>query len=149
MVFVFLQKVLGPTTANILAEAEAEASKYADGLQSLEVEWSEDTNEPHRILTCQICQLFVRTVDRLLDKSEQLMDHYLPLTEEEIANLKKAVEELDDSTNDHEMQVCFARISNLSGKLRQRAYMMALSKLRVARKNTEENLAQLQQTIDL
>ncbi|KAK9408988.1 hypothetical protein NXF25_000163 [Crotalus adamanteus] len=144
-----IEKVLGPTTANILAEAEAEASKYADGLQSLEIEWTEDTNEPHRLLTCQICQLFVRTVDRLLDKSEQLMDHYLPLTEEEIANLKKAVEELDDSTTDHEMQVCFARISNLSGKLRQRAYMMALSKLRLARKNTEDNLAQLQQTIDL
>ncbi|XP_060537642.1 titin-like isoform X2 [Pantherophis guttatus] len=144
-----IEKVLGPTTANILAEAEAEASKYANGLQNLEIEWSEDTNEPHRILTCQICQLFVRTVDRLLDKSEQLMDHYLPLTEEEIASLKKAVEEMDDSSTDHEMQVCFARISNLSGKLRQRAYMMALSKLRLARKNTEENLAQLQQTIDL
>lgn len=36
------------------------------------------------VMTCRICQLFVRTVDRLLDKSEELMDQYLPLTEAEI-----------------------------------------------------------------
>ncbi|XP_072834234.2 uncharacterized protein LOC110079313 [Pogona vitticeps] len=77
------------------------------------------------------------------------MDHYLPLTEEEIGNLKKAVEELDDSAADHQVQMCLDRINNLSSKLRQRAYMMALSKLRMARRNTQESLCQLHQTINL
>ncbi|XP_042334797.1 uncharacterized protein LOC121936541 [Sceloporus undulatus] len=138
-----IEKVLGEATANILTEAEAEASKIA--------EWDSETDltEPHSILTCRVCQLFVRTVDRLLDKSDELREHYLPLTEEEIGNLKTAVEEMDEAAADHQMQACLSRINNLSSKLRQRAYMMALSKLRMARRNTQENIFQLHQAIDL
>ncbi|KAL7993035.1 hypothetical protein Chor_017291 [Crotalus horridus] len=95
---------------------------------------------------------FNLSVDSVTSPPPPSLDSFFPcsLIEDSAFSIeKKAVEELDDSTTDHEMQVCFARISNLSGKLRQRAYMMALSKLRLARKNTEDNLAQLQQTIDL
>ncbi|KAH0625858.1 hypothetical protein JD844_034194 [Phrynosoma platyrhinos] len=146
-----IEKVLGEATANILTEAEAEASRIADKLEALndECESETDLTEPHSILTCRVCQLFVRTVDRLLDKSDELKDHYLPLTEEEIGNLKNAVEEMEDVDPDHQMQACLARINNLSSKLRQRAYMMALSKLRLARRNTQENLCQLHQAMDL
>nr|XP_020649919.1 uncharacterized protein LOC110079313 [Pogona vitticeps] len=146
-----IEKVLGETTANILMEAEVAASKFANEFKQLEAGFDSETDltEPHSILNCRVCQLFVRTVDRLLDKSDELMDHYLPLTEEEIGNLKKAVEELDDSAADHQVQMCLDRINNLSSKLRQRAYMMALSKLRMARRNTQESLCQLHQTINL
>uniref|UniRef100_A0ABM5EM53 Uncharacterized protein n=1 Tax=Pogona vitticeps TaxID=103695 RepID=A0ABM5EM53_9SAUR len=132
-------------------EAEVAASKFANEFKQLEAGFDSETDltEPHSILNCRVCQLFVRTVDRLLDKSDELMDHYLPLTEEEIGNLKKAVEELDDSAADHQVQMCLDRINNLSSKLRQRAYMMALSKLRMARRNTQESLCQLHQTINL
>ncbi|KAF7236641.1 Perilipin-2 [Varanus komodoensis] len=146
-----IEKVLGETTASILTTAEAEASRYAGELKDLHLspEMESELDDPHSVLSCRICQLFVRTVDRLLDKSEQLMDQYLPLTEEEIENLKKAVEELDIPSMDHQMQACLSRISDLSSKLRQRAYMMALSKLRLARRNTQESLSQLHQTIGL
>ncbi|XP_062815848.1 uncharacterized protein LOC103281374 isoform X2 [Anolis carolinensis] len=141
-----IEKVLGQSTADILTEAETEASKFATKLQGLDANLE---TEPHNIMTCEICQLFVRTVDRLLDKRDRLMNHYLPLTEEEICNLKIAVGELDDEVVDCQRESCLARINNLSGKLRQRAYMMTLSQLRVARRNTQESLCQLHQTIDL
>uniref|UniRef100_A0A803TWX6 Uncharacterized protein n=1 Tax=Anolis carolinensis TaxID=28377 RepID=A0A803TWX6_ANOCA len=143
---IWLLQVLGQSTADILTEAETEASKFATKLQGLDANLE---TEPHNIMTCEICQLFVRTVDRLLDKRDRLMNHYLPLTEEEICNLKIAVGELDDEVVDCQRESCLARINNLSGKLRQRAYMMTLSQLRVARRNTQESLCQLHQTIDL
>ncbi|XP_061457794.1 titin-like [Rhineura floridana] len=145
-----IERVLGEMRANILTEAEAEVSILARELkESLEEDACCDLDEPHSIMNCRVCQLFVRTVDRLLDKSEELMDHYLPLTEEEIGNLKRAVEEIDDSGTDHQIQACLVRISDLSSKLRQRAYMMALSKLRLARRNTQQSLCQLHETLDL
>ncbi|XP_053144499.1 titin-like isoform X3 [Hemicordylus capensis] len=123
--------------------------------QIFEPEPQEVPSEPEmgftgaHILTCTVCQLFVRTVDRLLDRSEELMDQFMPLTEEEIGNLKRAVQELAGTTTDQQVQSCITRISNLSSQLRQRAYMLALSKLRLARQSTHESLAQLQTTISL
>ncbi|KAJ7308343.1 hypothetical protein JRQ81_008880 [Phrynocephalus forsythii] len=144
-----IEKVLGETTANILMEAEVAASKFANEFKELEATFDSDMDEPHSILTCRICQLFVRTVDRLLDQPDELRDDYLPLTEEEIANLKKAAAEIDDPVADHQVQACLDRINNLASKLRQRAYMKALSKLRLARRNTQESLCQLHQTMNL
>uniref|UniRef100_A0A8C3RVD9 Perilipin n=1 Tax=Chelydra serpentina TaxID=8475 RepID=A0A8C3RVD9_CHESE len=78
-----------------------------------------------------------------LGKSEQLMDHYLPMTEEELAELATPVEGSGEQKN------YFVRLGSLSTKLRQRAYQHALGKMRQARQHTLEALSQLQQTIDL
>nr|XP_028569903.1 uncharacterized protein LOC114588662 [Podarcis muralis] len=144
-----IESVLGEMRANILTAAEEEARALASELRDDEDEDDNRECEPHSVLTCRICQLFVRTVDRLLDKSEELMDHYLPLTEEEIGNLKKAVAEIEDTSIDHRMQACLVRINDLSNKLRQRAYMMALSKLRFTRRSTQASINQLHETLEV
>ncbi|KAL8177566.1 UNVERIFIED_CONTAM: hypothetical protein K2H54_012515, partial [Gekko kuhli] len=143
-----VEKVLGET---ILNEAELEASKLMKEEASRAASEADSPDNLHSLMNCRICQLFVRTVDRLLDKSEEAMDHYMPLTEDEISSLKQVVEEIDTSQGpeDHQKTACLNRIAALSSRLRQRAYMMALSKLRLARRSTHSNLSQLQMTIDL
>uniref|UniRef100_A0ACB8F0T2 Uncharacterized protein n=1 Tax=Sphaerodactylus townsendi TaxID=933632 RepID=A0ACB8F0T2_9SAUR len=141
--------VLGPATTSILNEAEEEASNLMREETNPSTLEADSPDNLHSLMNCRICQLFVRTVDRLLDKSEEMMDQYMPLTEEEICNLKQAVEELDVSSADHQKSDCFNRITALSYRLRQRAYMMALSKLRLTRRSTHSTLSQLHETLDL
>ncbi|CAM5146571.1 unnamed protein product [Natator depressus] len=83
------------------------------------------------------------SMNMALGKSEQLMDHYLPMTEEELAELATPVE------GSGEQKSYFVRLGSLSIKLHQRAYQHALGKMRQARQHTLEALSQLQQTIDL
>lgn len=82
--------------SSVLAKVESQVESLAKEIKSPAVELLErsPTLDPqmelvvaetlHSFLNCRVCQLFVRTVDRVLDKSEELMDHYLPITEEEI-----------------------------------------------------------------
>ncbi|XP_030422708.1 perilipin-3-like [Gopherus evgoodei] len=83
------------------------------------------------------------SMNRVLGKSEQLIDHYLPMTEEELAELATPMEGSGKQKN------YFLRLGSLSTKLRQRAYQHALGKMRQARQHTLEAISQLQQTIDL
>ncbi|XP_007052776.2 perilipin-3-like isoform X2 [Chelonia mydas] len=83
------------------------------------------------------------SMNMALGKSVQLMDDYLPMTEEELAELATPVE------GSGEQKSYFVRLGSLSIKLRQRAYQHALGKMRQARQHTLEALSQLQQTIDL
>ncbi|CAM2114693.1 unnamed protein product [Caretta caretta] len=83
------------------------------------------------------------SMNMALGKSEQLMDHYLLMTKEELSELATPVE------GSGEQKSYFVRLGSLSIGLRQRAYQHALGKMRQARQHTLEALSQLQQTIDL
>ncbi|CAM4700174.1 unnamed protein product [Caretta caretta] len=105
------------------------------------------TNSLRSLMSSKVGQLFLRSVDRALDKSEELMNRYLPLTEKELAAL--TMEGLDVSAAEHRTKGCLVRLGSLSTSLRNRAFMLILNKLRQTRQNTHENLAQLHQTINL
>ncbi|KAM9112305.1 perilipin-3-like [Pangshura tecta] len=105
------------------------------------------TNSLRSLMSSRVGQLFLRSVDRALDKSEELMNWYLPLTEKELAAL--TMEGLDASTAEHHRKGCFVRLGSLSTSLRNRAFMLILNKLRQTQQNTHENLSQLHQTINL
>ncbi|XP_060089068.1 RNA-binding protein 25-like [Heteronotia binoei] len=143
------EKGLGGTTPPVLIEPELEAPNLGEEEASHAASENDTPDKLHSLLNCQVCQLFVRTVDRLLDKTEEAMDHFMPLTEEEISNLKQAVEDMDTSPDDRQKKDCLERITALSSRLRQQAYMMALGKLRLARRSTQSNLSHLHLTIDL
>ncbi|CAM4566791.1 unnamed protein product [Caretta caretta] len=83
------------------------------------------------------------SMNMALGKSEQLMDHYLLMTKEELSELATPVE------GSGEQKSYFVRLGSLSIGLRQRTYQHALGKMRQARQHTLEALSQLQQTIDL
>ncbi|XP_047388521.1 perilipin-5 [Sciurus carolinensis] len=90
-------------------------------------------------------------VDVVLDKSEELVDHFLPMTEEELAALAAEAQSPDvGSVEDQRRQRgYFVRLGSLSAKIRHLAYEHSLGKLRQSRHRAQDTLAQLQETLEL
>ncbi|KAI6072269.1 perilipin-3-like protein [Aix galericulata] len=93
-------------------------------------------------------QMVVSGVGSVLEKSEELVDHYLPMTDEELAKLATAVEGFE-TEQQKQQQSYFVRLGSLSAKLRHRALQHSLGKLQSARHSSQDVLAQLQRTLDL
>uniref|UniRef100_A0A8C0G5E8 Perilipin n=1 Tax=Chelonoidis abingdonii TaxID=106734 RepID=A0A8C0G5E8_CHEAB len=81
-------------------------------------------------------------VNAVLEKSEALVDHYLPMTNEELGE-----KVLIHSTA--VQQSYFVHLGSLSNKVRHRAYQHSLNKLRLAKQNIQDTLSQLQLAITL
>uniref|UniRef100_A0A7M4FW19 Perilipin n=1 Tax=Crocodylus porosus TaxID=8502 RepID=A0A7M4FW19_CROPO len=80
----------------------------------------------------------VEMTNAMLWKSEELVDHYLPVTEEELG--EKAVASVEQQKL---QQSYFVRLGSLSNKVRHRAYLHSLNKLQLVKKNTQDTLAYL------
>ncbi|NXY64992.1 PLIN3 protein, partial [Callaeas wilsoni] len=93
-------------------------------------------------------QMVASGVGSVLGKSEELVDHYLPMTDEELAKLATAVEGFEPEQQ-RQQQSYFVRLGSLSTKLRHRALQHSLGKLQSARQSSQDLLAQLQRTLDL
>ncbi|NXP92758.1 PLIN3 protein, partial [Passerina amoena] len=93
-------------------------------------------------------QMVASGVDSVLGKSEELVDHYLPMTDEELAKLATAVEGFEPEQQ-RQQQSYFVRLGSLSTKVRHRALQHSLNKLQSARQSSQDLLAQLQRTLDL
>ncbi|CAM4680458.1 unnamed protein product [Lepidochelys kempii] len=116
--------------------------------ESVEVTKSTVTSSMSTVMGSSMGQMAASVIDAALGKSEQLMDCYLPMTEEELAEL--ATTPLEGSGEaPAEQRSYYVRLGSLSSTLRQRAYQHALGKMRQARQRTLEALSQLQQIIDL
>ncbi|KAM9105781.1 perilipin-5 isoform 1-T2 [Megaptera novaeangliae] len=90
-------------------------------------------------------------VDVVLGKSEELVDHFLPMTEEELAALAAEVEgpEVGSVEEQRRHQGYFVRLGSLSARLRHLAYEHSLGKLRRRKHHAQDTLAQLQETLEL
>ncbi|NXO45274.1 PLIN3 protein, partial [Locustella ochotensis] len=93
-------------------------------------------------------QMVASGVGSVLGKSEELVDHYLPMTDEELAKLATAVEGFEPEQQ-RQQQSYFVRLGSLSTKVQQRALRHSLGKLQSARQSSQDLLAQLQSTLDL
>ncbi|NWV84851.1 PLIN3 protein, partial [Dasyornis broadbenti] len=100
------------------------------------------------VMGSTVGQMVASGVGSVLGKSEELVDHYLPMTDEELAKLATAVEGFEPEQQ-RQQQSYFVRLGSLSTKLRQRALQHSLGKLQSARHSSQELLAQLQRTLDL
>ncbi|XP_065278011.1 perilipin-3-like [Emys orbicularis] len=96
-------------------------------------------------------QLVASGVDAVLEKSQALVDHYLPLTNEELVKLAIAIEGFNMASVEEQKQrqSYFMRLGSLSNKVRHRAYQHSLNKLRLIKQNTQDSLSQLQLAINL
>ncbi|XP_034611018.1 perilipin-3-like isoform X2 [Trachemys scripta elegans] len=96
-------------------------------------------------------QLVASGVDVVLEKSQALVDHYLPLTNEELVKLAIAIEGFNMASVEEQKQrqSYFVRLGSLSNKVRHRAYQHSLNKLRLIKQNTQHSLSQLQLAINL
>ncbi|XP_062452568.1 perilipin-3-like [Rhea pennata] len=90
-------------------------------------------------------------VESVLGISENLVDHYLPMTEEELGQLATAVEgfEMASVEEQKQQQSYFVRLGSLSNKVRHRAYRHSLNKLRHVKQSTQDTLSRLQLAINL
>ncbi|NWQ90242.1 PLIN3 protein, partial [Burhinus bistriatus] len=100
------------------------------------------------IMGSTVGQMVVSGMGSMLEKSEELVDHYLPMTDEELAKLATAVEGFE-TEQQKQQQSYFVRLGSLSTKLRHRAFQHSLGKLQNARRSSQDVLAQLQRTLDL
>ncbi|XP_043403410.1 perilipin-3-like isoform X8 [Chelonia mydas] len=116
--------------------------------ESVEVTKSAVTSSMSTVMASSMGQMAASGIDAALGKSEQLVDYYLPMTEEELAELATTPVE-GPGEAPAEQRSYYVRLGSLSSMLRQRAYQHALGKMRQAKQRTLEALSQLQQIIDL
>ncbi|XP_050790147.1 perilipin-3-like isoform X1 [Gopherus flavomarginatus] len=96
-------------------------------------------------------QLVASGVDAVLEKSGTLVDHYLPMANEELVKLAIAIEGFNMASVEEQKQRqnYFVRLGSLSNKVRDQAYQHSLNKLQLAKQNIQDTLSQLQLAINL
>ncbi|NWQ61997.1 PLIN3 protein, partial [Neopipo cinnamomea] len=100
------------------------------------------------VMGSSVGQMVASGVGSVLEKSEELVDHYLPMTNEELAQLATAVEGFEPEQQ-KQQQSYFVRLGSLSSKVQHRALQHSLGKLQSARQSSQDLLAQLQRALDL
>ncbi|NXK38797.1 PLIN3 protein, partial [Piprites chloris] len=106
------------------------------------------------VVGTRVGRLLITGVDTVLGKSEQLVDRYLPRTEEELEVAPAGPEvapgtEVAPSERQRRWQSCFVRVGSLSATLRHRALRRSLGELQRARHSAQQLLAQLHHLIQL
>ncbi|NXN51190.1 PLIN3 protein, partial [Rynchops niger] len=98
-----------------------------------------------------VSQAVAGGVESVLGISEDLVDHYLPMTEEELGELATTVQGFGMASVEEQkqQQSYFVRLGSLSNKVRHRAYQHSLNKLQCIKKSTQETLSRLQLAIQL
>ncbi|NWW40558.1 PLIN3 protein, partial [Panurus biarmicus] len=99
----------------------------------------------------QVSQAVAGGVESVLGMSEDLVDHYLPMTEEELGKLATTVQGFGMASVEEQQrqQSYFVRLGSLSGRVRHRAYQHSLAKLQRLRHRTQDTLSRLQLAIRL
>ncbi|KYO31372.1 perilipin-3-like [Alligator mississippiensis] len=133
--------------------AKAAASSMVDVAkgavqEGVEMTRSAVSSSMDAIIGSSLGQKVASGLDVVLGKSEQWVDHYLPMTDEELAALATSVEGAEVAQL-KQQQSYYVRLGSLSTSLQQRAYQHSLGKMRLARQSALEALAQLQQAVDL
>ncbi|XP_068020854.1 perilipin-3-like isoform X2 [Melanerpes formicivorus] len=98
-----------------------------------------------------VSQAVAGGVETVLGMSEDLVDQYLPMTEEELGQLATTVEGFGVASveEQRQQQSYFVRLGSLSSRVQQRAYQLSLSKLQRLRLSTQASLSRLQLAINL
>ncbi|XP_010184129.1 PREDICTED: perilipin-3-like, partial [Mesitornis unicolor] len=109
------------------------------------------TSTVHTALDAAVSQAVAGGVESVLGLSEDLVDQYLPMTEEELGELATAVEGFGMASVEEQkqQQSYFVRLGSLSNKVRHRAYQHSLHKLQHVKQSTQDTLSRLQQAIKL
>uniref|UniRef100_A0A1A8G0Z4 Perilipin n=1 Tax=Nothobranchius korthausae TaxID=1143690 RepID=A0A1A8G0Z4_9TELE len=140
---VVTEKVSGAKgTVSITLSSVVEKTRGAvqDGMERTKAVLSGSVNT---VLESRVVQLVSSGVDTALSTSESLVEHYLPLREEE--------EELDAKPvkGSEEEQSIYVRLGCLSTKLRKRAYTRAVARIRDGKQLSMAIVSELNSTMDV
>ncbi|XP_070800761.1 perilipin-3-like [Pituophis catenifer annectens] len=118
---------------------------------SVEMTYSVVAGGVNSVMGSRVGEMIAAGMDTMLGKSEELVDYYLPMTDQELAELATSMEGFEIATVEQQKQQksYFVRLGSLSGKLRQRVFPHFLAKLKDARDGAQDALGQLHQTLVL
>ncbi|XP_039174386.1 perilipin-3-like isoform X2 [Crotalus tigris] len=134
---------LHQTVDQVISETqELVSSKVADVKEAV-AKVVQDGKE--MIIDTRMGKLAISGVEAVLEKSEELLDHYLPMTDEELAKIAHSTSE--GIALPPESQGYFVQLGSLSTKLQHRAYKYAVVKMKAARENIQNTFSQLHQAI--
>uniref|UniRef100_A0A670Y7V7 Perilipin n=1 Tax=Pseudonaja textilis TaxID=8673 RepID=A0A670Y7V7_PSETE len=101
--------------------------------ESMEVTLCSVRNAVNTLMEINVAQMMSSSVDKMIFKSDDLLEHFLPITDEEFPSLEKQKEEPS----------YYRRLGSLSIKLCSRAYHHSLIKLKLRAQQTLFQLEQL------
>ncbi|XP_026558939.1 perilipin-3-like [Pseudonaja textilis] len=134
---------LHQTADQVISETqELVSSKVADAKEAV-AKAVQDGKE--MLIDTRMGKLAMSGVEVVLEISEELLDHYLPMTEEELAQIAQSTPEGIPLPPDS--QGYFVQLGSLSTKLQNRAYKYAVVKMEAARENIQNTFSQLRQAI--
>ncbi|NXR70086.1 PLIN3 protein, partial [Rhadina sibilatrix] len=138
---------------DLVANKVTEAVDLTKGAvqDSVEKTKSVVTSTVSTALDAALSQAVAGGVESVLGMSEDLVDHYLPMTEEELGKLATTVQGFGVASVEEQkrQQSYFVRLGSLSGRVRHRAYQHSLAKLQGFRHRTQDTLSRLQLAIKL
>ncbi|XP_034983750.2 perilipin-3-like [Zootoca vivipara] len=135
--------ILHQTADQVISDTqELVSSKVADAKEAV-AKAMQDSKE--MMVETRMGKMALSGAEAVLEKSEELLDHYLPMTEEELAKVAETTPE--GVGVPLETQGYFVRLGSLSTKLQHRAYQYAVAKMKAAREDIRETFVQLRQAI--
>ncbi|NXI85216.1 PLIN3 protein, partial [Rhipidura dahli] len=138
---------------DLVANKVTEAVDLTKGAvqDSVEKTKSVVTSTVSTALDAALSQAVAGGVESVLAMSEDLVDHYLPMTEEELGKLATTVQGFGVASVEEQkrQRSYFVRLGSLSGRVRHRAYQHSLAKLQGIGHRTQDTLSRLQLAIKL
>uniref|UniRef100_A0A670K9J0 Perilipin n=1 Tax=Podarcis muralis TaxID=64176 RepID=A0A670K9J0_PODMU len=116
---------------------------------SVEMTTSALTSGMNTVMGSSIGQMASSAVEAVMGKSEEMVDHYLPMSDEELGQSTLEPETSSSIEKQRQQRSYYVRLGSLSNRVRQRAYQHTLGKLRQTKQKMQETLSQLQQAMDL
>uniref|UniRef100_A0A670K9H7 Perilipin n=1 Tax=Podarcis muralis TaxID=64176 RepID=A0A670K9H7_PODMU len=112
---------------------------------SVEMTTSALTSGMNTVMGSSIGQMASSAVEAVMGKSEEMVDHYLPMSDEELGQSTLEPETSSSIEKQRQQRSYYVRLGSLSNRVRQRAYQHTLGKLRQTKQKMQETLSQLQQ----
>ncbi|NXS38387.1 PLIN3 protein, partial [Pomatostomus ruficeps] len=138
---------------DLVANKVTEAVDLTKGAvqDSVEKTKSVVTSTVSTALDAALSQAVAGGVESVLGMSEDLVEHYLPMTEEELGKLATTAQGFGVASVEEQkrQQSYFVRLGSLSGRVRRRAYQHSLAKLQGIRHRAHDSLSRLQLAIRL
>ncbi|CAM4549042.1 unnamed protein product [Lepidochelys kempii] len=149
--------ILQQLTDKVLLDAKELVTGTRDAMNSRVTEVLDKTMQAAKsavtsgmstVMGSRVGPVTVSGAEAMQGKSVDLVDHSLPITDAELAKLAASVKGFEVASVEQQ-QKYFVRLGSLATELRQHTYLQSVSKVRLLHQSMQENLSQIQHTIDL
>uniref|UniRef100_A0A674JSK7 Perilipin n=1 Tax=Terrapene triunguis TaxID=2587831 RepID=A0A674JSK7_9SAUR len=142
-------KVLLDAKELVTGTRDAMNSKVTEVLdKTMQAAKSAVTSSMSTVMGSRLGPVAVSGAEAVQGKTADLVDHSLPITDDELAKLAASVKGFEMASVEQQHKY-FVRLGSLSPELRQCAYLQSMGKVRLLHQSMQENLSQIQHTIDL